>query len=188
MDMKRLWIFLLLSNLGVAQAWSYSCDTDSKWPPSTPTDRFNDNGDGTLTDIRLGMTWMRCSLGQTWSDNTCSGEARTYDWKGAHAAAADLNMNGGYGKFNDWRVPQIPELAMVIETQCSAPRINATLFPETPAAFYWSGTPGQRARTGAYMLSFGSEGALPGELADLHYVRLVRSDKMPGRPSPPGKK
>lgn len=173
--MKRLWLFVLLSNLATVPAWAQTCDT-SKYPLAAPTERYKDNGDGTVTDLRLNMTWMRCSIGQEWDGNTCTGEAKTFTWQQAQDEAAALNKNGGYGKYSDWRVPHIPELAMIAEPQCSDPRINVTIFPETPAAFYWSATPGRGKREGAYRLSFGPEGAAPGPMDGLHFVRLMRSD------------
>ena len=33
---------------------------------------YTDNGDGTATDPTTGLTWMRCSVGQTRTGNTCS--------------------------------------------------------------------------------------------------------------------
>lgn len=36
---------------------------------------YIDNGDGTVTDTRTGLTWMRCALGQTWDGSTCVGVA-----------------------------------------------------------------------------------------------------------------
>lgn len=174
MNAKRL-VFLLLA-LGGAQAWAdQSCDTVS-YPMSTSVDRFHDNGDGTLTDLRSGLMWMRCSLGQSWSGSACSGEPGTYTWESAQSAASEINRQGGYAGFKDWRMPQIPELAMIVERQCENPRINLSLFPSTPATFYWTAS-GRRKGPGGegYLLSFGPEGAghLPKD--DPHFARLVRS-------------
>ena len=174
--MKHLWFFALVSTLATAPAWSYTCNTDSR-PMSTPNERFKDNGNGTLTDIQSGLTWMRCSLGQTWNDNTCMGEPRGYSWQGAQDEALKLNKSGGYGSYSDWRVPHMPELAGIIERQCTDPRINLSLFPATPPQFFWSATPGQNARPGAYMLSFGPEGSGTDDKEQPHFVRLVRNSK-----------
>jgi hypothetical protein len=83
----------------------------------------------------------------------------------------------GYGGYSDWRVPQIPELAMIVEINCADPRINLTLFPSTPPTFFWSSTSGRGARVGAYMLSFGQEGAQADSKEKAHLVRLMRSGK-----------
>ena len=172
--MKHLWLFALVSTLAAAPAWSYTCNTDSR-PMSTPNERFKDNGNGTLTDTVSGHIWMRCSLGQAWNGNTCTGEPRAYSWQGAQDEALKLNKSGGYGSYSDWRVPHMPELAMIVERQCTDPRINQSLFPATPPKNFWSATPGMNARPGAYMLSFGPEGSGSDDKEQLHFVRLVRS-------------
>lgn len=174
--MKNLLPIVLITSLIATPAWSAVCTTDSS-PLQTSAERFKDNGNGTLTDVQTGMTWMRCALGQTWDGTTCSGKPDGYSWQGAQDEAVKLNKNGGYGSYSDWRVPQIPELAMIGEPKCTDPRINPDLFPENPLSFFWSATPGQGARKGAYMLSFGPEGAEPGDKDDAHFVRLVRSGK-----------
>ncbi len=181
--MKHLWLFALVSTLAAAPAWSYTCNTDLR-PLSTPNENFKDNGNGTLTEIVSGLTWMRCSLGQTWNNNTCIGEPRAYSWQGALNEAMELNEDGGYGSYSDWRVPRVFELAAIIERQCADPRINLSLFPATPPKFFWSGASGRKARPGAYMLSFGAEGADTDDKEQLHFVRLVRGGK-PFSPTPP---
>ncbi len=171
--MKHLWLFALVSTMAAAPAWSYTCNTD-RYPLSSPNERFKDNGNGTLTDIQTELTWMRCSLGQTWNGNTCTGEPRAYSWQDALNEAMELNESGGYGSHSDWRVPSVRELASIMERQCADPRINLSLFPATPPKFFWSGASGRKSRPGAYMLSFGPEGADTDDKEQLHFVRLAR--------------
>ncbi|MDO8827835.1 hypothetical protein, partial [Methylophaga sp.] len=42
--------------------------------------RYSDNGDGTITDTKTNLIWQRCSLGQTWTGETCAGYAEGYNW------------------------------------------------------------------------------------------------------------
>jgi hypothetical protein len=165
--------------LASAPAWAgQSCDTQS-YPMSTPVGRFADNGDGTLTDRQSGLMWMRCSLGQTWTGTDCSGAPNGYSWGAAQAAASELNQKGGYAGHTDWRMPHIPELAMIVERQCADPRINLALFPATPATYFWtaSGRHGKGLDGDGYLLSFGPEGAGHSSKDDVHFARLVRADK-----------
>ncbi len=128
--------------------------------PPRPTqtlsaDRYRDNGDGTVTDVRTGLQWMRCSLGQTWQGGTCVGWAEKYTWQAALDAAATLNRQGGYASYSDWRVPTKKELQTLIYCSSSQPNIwNDTgqackggyerptiyqpVFPNTPDSRYWS--------------------------------------------------
>lgn len=124
-------------SLAVAADPEQVCKTDSIWA-STPTAEFVDNGDGTVTHRRTGLTWMRCSLGQIWDGKGCNGEAKGHLWKQALQAAADLNASGGYAKRADWRVPNIKELDSIAELQCAWPAINLTIFPGTPPKRFWS--------------------------------------------------
>jgi hypothetical protein len=172
-------IGLLAMGIGCLPALAaQTCDTQS-YPMSTPSARFTDNGDGTLTDTQSGLMWMRCALGQRWTGSACSGDPDALSWKGAQEAAQSLNAQGGYATHADWRMPHIPELAMIVERQCANPRVNLDLFPGTPASYFWTAT-GRRGAgldAEAYRLSFGPEGAGPDRKDDRLYARLVRLAK-----------
>lgn len=173
-----LGVAMLGAAAGTAAATGQSCDTTS-YPMSAPVERFTDNADGTVTDNQSGLMWMRCALGQSWTGTTCTGQPRTYSWHAAQGAAAALNTQGGYAYHADWRMPHIPELAMIVERQCSNPRINLAVFPATPASYFWTAT-GRRGAgmdAEAYLLSFGAEGAGHNPKDDLHYARLVRATR-----------
>jgi hypothetical protein len=109
----------------------------------------------------------------------CSGKPRAFTWKSAQDAASALKAAGGYANHAEWRMPHIPELAMIVERQCANPRVNLTLFPDTPATYFWTATgrrrPGKKGE--AYRLSFGPDGAGPERKDGLHYARLVRVGK-----------
>jgi hypothetical protein len=85
----KILVGALLLICGAATLADQQCDTKS-YPMSTPTERFRDNGDGTLTDTQSGMMWMRCSLGQTWTGTRCSGKPQALTWKSAQQAATEL--------------------------------------------------------------------------------------------------
>ena len=166
-------LMLCLAPTLAAQA-EQRCDT-SKFPLSTPTERFADNGDGTVTDTSSGLMWMRCALGQTWADGACTGEATTYAWTSLEPAATAIN-EGGQHFFSDWRVPGLRDLAMIAERECQDPRINLTVFPNTPATFYWTSTERENdPEDRAYALSFGPEGVEPHAKNLAHLLRLVRT-------------
>jgi hypothetical protein len=153
-----------------------TCDT-SHYPLSAPTARFTDNGNGTVTDTATHMMWMRCSIGQTWKGSTCDGAATAMTWQAAVDAASALDRQGGYAQHHDWRLPHIGELATITERECANPRTNATIFPNTPAAFYWtaSNRHGKGNENQAFMLSFGPEGTGGGVKDEQHFARLVRT-------------
>lgn len=111
-----------------------------------------DNNNGTITDSRLGLTWMRCSLGQTWNAefNSCTGDASELTWQQA------LQMAHGF-EFADqagWRVPNVKELATLTERQCVRPAINELFFPNTPSDDFWTSTPSVLDPQRAWVVAF----------------------------------
>lgn len=164
---------LLLAGLTTALA-EQRCDT-SQHSLSAPTERFTDNGDGTVTDKTSGLMWMRCALGQDWRGETCVGEAQGYAWDSIQAAAEGVNASGEHF-FSDWRVPGLRDLAMIVERECQNPRINLTVFPNTASAFFWTqSTPEEAEENRAYALSFGPEGVESHARTLSHHLRLVRT-------------
>lgn len=93
---------------------------------STPSADFQDNGDGTVTHRKTGLTWMRCSVGKKWTGSTCSGTSQNMNWSGALAYTADF---AGYA---DWRLPSVYELKSIVEYAARGPAANTALFPALP--------------------------------------------------------
>ena len=104
------------------------------------------------------------------------GEADRLSWAAAQSVASDVNRRGSFF-FNDWRVPQLRELATITERNCANPRVNLVVFPGTEAGDYWSATsrPGTRDETFAYALSFGAAGIAYRPKDEAQRVRLVRT-------------
>jgi len=95
---------------------------------------LQDNGDGTVTDTRTGLTWMRCAQGQSGSD--CSGSATLYTW----ANAAPLTLS--YAGHGDWRIPTMSELLSIVDSTVTSPSIDSIAFPNTAytSGGYWTST------------------------------------------------
>ena len=147
---------------------------------STPTGQFTDHGDGTVTDIKTGLMWKKCSEGQSGED--CStGSSLTYTWKAALGKAQTINTTGGFATYTDWRVPNIKELRSITEQQCVSPMINLTVFPATSSGYYWSSSPSiGRSGGDAWYVSFGGDNGISSYFEPTNnyvrfYVRLVRS-------------
>lgn len=184
MRITRLTTLLAASLILLYTAQAQTCN--SSIPPSTPDSQFTDNADGTVTDNQTELIWMRCSLGQTWGGGTCSGSISTFNWQTALNAATSHSFAGN----SDWRLPNVRELASIIEISCFSPAINSTIFPLTPNGWYWSATPHKGAGLGfdvfAWLVKFGNRTDIAGDL-DVRivfthqkddtgsHVRLVRS-------------
>jgi hypothetical protein len=146
-------------------------------PAAAPVvERFRDNGDGTVTDLRSQLMWMRCSSGQRWQAGRCAGTASALSWRDAQRVAGTLNREAT-AFYNDWRLPTLRELATITERGCTIPRTDAAIFPDTAPAAFWSATPrpGEAEQDRVFALGFGADGVLLARKDELHHLRLVRN-------------
>lgn len=157
--------------------------------------RFRDNGDGTVTDTKTNLVWMRCSLGQQWIGTTCKSVAVEVNWNDALSAA----MSHSFAGHSDWRVPTIDELETLVQCpvgrkplarpgghfvrdtdgachgrQFNNPKINIDAFPSTPASSFWSSSPSVYGSGTAWFVNFDSGGIDVGKGVG-PLVRLVRA-------------
>jgi Protein of unknown function (DUF1566) len=156
-----------------AAAEAHAC-TDAL--SSLPSTRFRDNGDGTVSDTVSMLMWMKCPSGQEWRNERCIGKADAYGWADAKAHAAQVSRSAT-AFFDDWRLPSLRELATITDRGCRNPRTNVDVFPDTPAAPFWSSTarPGEQAGERVLALSFGAEGVLLARKDERLHLRLVRT-------------
>ena len=171
-------IFLFFSLVaGTAQA--QTCKPESI-PASTPTSQLQDNGDGTVTDLKTGLMWKQCAEGQ-FGSGCAEGTATEYAmWQNALLRAQEVNTGGGFAGFTDWRVPNIKELASLVEHQCTGPAINLTRFPNTPSSYFGSssiqaGRSDYFWRISRYGLVLTGSTNVTNPLIDKARLRLVRS-------------
>jgi hypothetical protein len=167
---------LLGALLAVAPAHAQQqCESDAL-RHSMSASRFQDHGDGTVTDLASRRMWTKCVVGQNGGVAGCQGSGTALSWPAAQEAATELNRSGRLF-FNDWRLPALPELAAITERACSNPRTNLAVFPATPAALHWTSTsqPGANDVTRVYALSFGADGVLLVDKGAQAYVRFVRT-------------
>ena len=139
---------------------------------------YPDNGDGTVTDIRTGLTWEKKTDANVNSD---------YTWHDAFAYVAELNaMNGGAGfaGHNDWRLPNVRELLSIVDYGRSNPSIHPIFGPTGGVlnfVVYWSSTSWAAfyPEDNAWAVDFGDiygnyAGMLPFGKASSLRVRAVR--------------
>lgn len=138
----------------------------------SPTSEFVDNGDGTVRHLATGLTWMRCTVGQTWNGGGCTGTPRPLNIE--QAAVQTASVAGR----SDWRTPNTRELLSIHDFTRMNPGLNSTVFPNTPLdRFYWTQTRRSDSveayQVGSWTGSFGTYGEAYG------YVRLVRGPSLP---------
>ena len=135
-----------------------------------PDSRYTTNADGTVLDNKTALTWMRCALGHTWSNGTCTGSVKKYSWKNA-LQAADSAV---FAANTDWRLPNQKELQSLVENRCYSPAINLTVFPNTTNDWFWSSSPNAFNADGAWIVHFGYGAGYGVNKNGGHAVRLVR--------------
>jgi hypothetical protein len=78
-------------------------ECDPAKPVEPIASRFEMRGD-TVYDRRTGLTWMRCSYGQAWTESGgCSGEVKLLDWEGAMDCACPETSLGDFPRRTSWR-------------------------------------------------------------------------------------
>ncbi|MBY0463639.1 MAG: IPTL-CTERM sorting domain-containing protein, partial [Burkholderiales bacterium] len=134
------------------------------------------NADGTVTDSTTGLMWDQCVLGtRTSAATTCAANTNaTYTWANALAEVTTRNTASHLG-FADWRLPNRNELESLVKLDTHSPAIDTNAFPNTPAAWTWTGTTYAYSQSGAWFVNF-YDGFTDANGKGINsYVRLVRS-------------
>ena len=135
---------------------------------------FTVSADGTeVTDGRTGLVWRRCAEGMAATGGTCTGTASTFTHEQALARARDQATSTGVA----WRLPNVKELASIVDRSKSNSTIDAVAFPATPANAFWSSSPDVGYAYGAWYVDFviGDVGGYGYLRFYTLYVRLVRA-------------
>lgn len=143
--------------------------------PDTPGHQFELPGNGTVIDSKTGLQWAQCAIGQSWSDGRCDGPARAFTWAEARRAIDGLNSTGALAGLTDWRLPSRSELESLIETCREAPAINTVIFPDTPAAGFWTRSASTNNIDHAWFVGFYAGVALEYRRDTRYRVRPVRA-------------
>lgn len=113
---------------------SYKSDSNFVRAVSGPAipisgERYNDNGDGTVSDSYTGLMWQQTP------------SAETFNWQDALAYAETLELGGNSGsEYTDWRLPSREELLSILDYNSdSFPAIDTKYFPDIGTR-YWSST------------------------------------------------
>jgi hypothetical protein len=128
-------------------------------------------GNPVVTDAVSGLTWQGCPLGMTVTPTSCSGTATGLAWWDALAACEGLVWAGR----SDWYLPNVNELASILDGRIEWNSVDTKAFPGTPGARAWASTTYANVPTSAWGVSFhsGSVNSRAKSLAD-SMVRCVR--------------
>ncbi|HEY0178111.1 MAG TPA: DUF1566 domain-containing protein, partial [Dokdonella sp.] len=130
--------------------------------PPTAASGSGPNDWGCTRDNVTGLVWRIAT-------------APTLSWTNARDAARAANAGGGACGFADWRLPSSIELQSIVDYGAADPAVDATYFPATAAAFYWTaetdaGAPSERARVVNFNGGFVNAAPI-GAAAGVRFVR-----------------
>ena len=121
-------------------------DGDKQAGVDWPSPRFQDNGDGTMTDQLTGLVWLK--------NANCAG---AMDWYNAisysnNLASGSCGLNDG-SVSGDWRLPNYVELQSLLNAEASNPNnwLNNQGFTNA-SAYYWSSTTSAQDTSCAWVL------------------------------------
>ena len=121
-----------LPDTGQTVRYSSAPGDDSDYQPAAAQPDYtiqNPVGVSSVTvDNRTGLMWV--------TNPVDVGMTGTHSWEAAIAACEALT----YATYSDWRLPNIKELASIVNYQNYNPAINTIYFPNTPNSTYWSST------------------------------------------------
>lgn len=135
-------------------------------------ENFSLLSNGLAQDKTTGLMWMRCAYGQSWdnTNSTCTGSPQQITWQDALQASVSVS-DGGY---TDWRLPNVKEIATIVEKSCVDPSLNETVFPASSSENYWTSSTVVGDASYAWGMAFyNGRNNTKEKLLDLH-VRFVR--------------
>jgi hypothetical protein len=151
-----------LPDTGQTTSYTTTFGEDHDYQPSASQPSYTDNGDGTITDNRTGLMWLRDA------SNYNSGSAQT--WENALSGCESFT----YAGYSDWRLPNVRELMSIVNYGVYNPAINTTYFSNTQSSYYWSSTTYAGYTTYAWRVHFRNGYVTNNYKTNSYYVRPVR--------------
>ncbi len=133
-------------------------DGDIQAGVAWPSQRFVDNGDGTVTDQLTGLMWIKDETAQmTWQ------------------AALDYVKTLSTGSHTDWRLPNVEEMRSLVDNSQYSPSLpQGHPFTNVLASGYWSSTTLANGTGDAWGVHFTNGYVYGHDKPDYDYVRAVR--------------
>ncbi len=95
---------------------------------TTPWAMVRDNVTGLIWEVKT-------------DDGSIHDKDTTYNWQNAQDVFITALNNDSFGGHNDWRMPTVKELTLIVARDMYNPSIDNTYFPNSVSSLYWSSTP-----------------------------------------------
>ncbi len=131
-------------------------------PPDSDADLacIRDENSGLIWEVKTSDNW---------------GESYSYTDAGNYSQTANASSLCGY---NDWRLPDIEELATLVDYEKEQPAIDSEYFPNTLSDSYWSASPHATSSSQAWAVNFGNGRVVAATQSSTYAVRLVRGGNL----------
>jgi hypothetical protein len=128
--------------------------------------RFTLTSNGSeVGDNQTGLTWRRCSEGQSSVNSGCEGTETLFNHEDALRYA---QSQAG------WRLPNVKELASIVDVSRASPAVDVAAFPRTPSFQFWSSSPYASGGSNAWTVDFDAGYVSPQAREGVRAIRLVR--------------
>jgi hypothetical protein len=137
---------------GQMQSYATGDDGDLHKGVASPTPRFTDNGNGTVTDNLTGLIWLKNANAfgmKTWADAMTTAN-------GLKSGDAGTGLTDG-SKAGDWRLPNVREFQSLLDYGRSFPALpeNHPFTELQWGSYYWSSTTFATDTTYAFDVAIG---------------------------------
>jgi hypothetical protein len=105
----------------------------TKEPALNRSSDFQDNGNGTITDLKTKLTWQKCSMGQK-VNSQCDGDLQSTNWLIAMRYCEKLSLANQH-----WTLPTSQEILSLLSPE-SIHQVNSIVFPNNGKSNYWTST------------------------------------------------
>ena len=68
---------------------------------------------GQWRDPSTNLIWMRCSVGQKWTGQTCAGVPAEFEHDASRDFVQNIPNGTGFANHTNWRIPRVAELASI---------------------------------------------------------------------------
>ncbi len=178
------WLTLLSTCTAPLLAQAQNCTGDN-----TDDQYILGEADGVASAMHwpTGLVWKRCIEGRVFGSSQCTASDTYRTWNGWAAdylpkpfvSQTNWGIDAAYSQnlleSGAWRMAYRDELRKITENCGDTPKVNRTVFPNTPSSGVWSGSPNASNSDLAWGVNFNVNGITNGyRSSTTDIVRLVR--------------